>query len=87
MGDCINEFPEEFIDVLYDVFIDRKVSKMTLKDINEENLEKLSDLIKTNVNFFEFENEKITSHKKGGNFKKNIFIGYLTEEKVYVVAR
>ena len=34
---------------------------------------------KTNINFFEFENEKPIHTRKGGNYKKNVYIGYLTE--------
>jgi hypothetical protein len=29
----------------------------------------------------------VTCTKKGGDYKKNMFIGYLAEEKVYVVAK
>lgn len=38
LSECLNEFPEEFIDVLYDVFVDRRVPKLALHEITEENL-------------------------------------------------
>jgi hypothetical protein len=54
LGECLNDFPEEFIDVLYNVFVDRKVPKLFVGEITDDKLSKLIDTIKINLTYFEF---------------------------------
>ncbi len=87
LSECLNDFPEEFIDALYDILTDKKVPKLEQGEITEAKMSILIDTIKVNLTYFEFENNKIQLIKKCGNFKKNAYIGYLPDDKIYVVAK